>query len=168
MVEHLANSPRVVVLTEGLLVYLSESQVSQLARYLFSGVNVRAWITDLAGPQALWMMARAWGDLFRGARFQFGPANPKEFFAECGWRETEFRSSQEEAQRLGRAPNRGLMNRMVLSAAPARAREELRRLSGVSVLERIDAPVVGSRSAAYPNEDLSSHRGSLLRLAGRL
>jgi hypothetical protein len=50
----------------------------------------------------------------------------------------EHRSSQEEAQRLGRAPDRGFASKMALRAAPASVKEEIRRLSGVAVLARTE------------------------------
>ena len=136
VLEHADRADAALVLTEGLLVYLNEPTVAFLAAALRSSRSVHWWITDLAGPRALAMMASSWGTLLQGAQFQFAPADAAEFFGRQGWCEREFRSSQEEARRLGRAPEQGLLGKLALRAAPSRVREELRRLSGIAVLAR--------------------------------
>jgi methyltransferase (TIGR00027 family) len=136
VIEQVDRTSRAIVLSEGLLVYLSENQVAELARRLASATSMKCWITELAGPRALAMMASSWGEILQGAKFQFAPADPKAFFGRLGWTEVEFRSSQEEAQRLGRAPKGGFIAKAALLAAPVKVQEELRRLSGVAVLER--------------------------------
>jgi methyltransferase (TIGR00027 family) len=138
VLEHVDSTDVALVLTEGLLVYLNEPMVASMAGRLRATQSIRWWITDIAGPRALAMMASSWGNLLQGALFQFAPADAPAFFGRCGWRETEFRSSQEEAQRLGRAPDQGFASKMALRAAPASVKEEIRRLSGVAVLARTE------------------------------
>ena len=138
VLEHADCTDVALVLTEGLLVYLNEPTVVSLAEGLRATRSIQWWITDIAGPRALAMMASSWGKLLEGAEFQFAAADAPAFFARRGWRETEFRSSQEEAQRLGRAPEQGFVSKMALRAAPPRVREEIRRLSGISVLARTE------------------------------
>jgi hypothetical protein len=82
-------------------------------------------------------MANAWGALLAGAQLQFAPADSVQFFYRNGWCEWEYRSSQEEAQRLGRAPVPAGLASLVARFAPRKVKEELRRLSGVAVLKRI-------------------------------
>ena len=137
--EHAQGSRRTLVFTEGLLVYLSEPEVAQLATRLHSCASIEWWITDIAGPRALDMMQKAWGQLLANAEFQFAPPDAAQFFQRHGWHEHEFRSSQEEAQRLGRARERSGLARIVIRLAPAKVKEELRRLSGVAVLKRVKA-----------------------------
>jgi len=137
--EHAQGSRRTLVFTEGLLVYLSEPEVAQLAACLHSWASIEWWITDIAGPRALDMMQKAWGQLLANAEFQFAPPDAAQFFQRHGWHEHEFRSSQEEAQRLGRARGRSGLARIVIRLAPAKVKEELRRLSGVAVLKRVKA-----------------------------
>lgn len=125
-----------LVITEGLLVYFSESDVASLANRLSANGSIRWWITDIAGPRALMMMAKAWGSLLQGAAFRFGPSDPVAFFREHGWSEVEFRSSHVEAQRLGRMSRPRLLQRILLRAMSSRVREEVRRLAGVTLLKR--------------------------------
>ncbi len=138
VLEHADCTDVALVLTEGLLVYLNEPTVAFMAASMHATHSVNWWVTDIAGPRALAMMTKSWGSLLQGAQFQFAPADPTGFFNRCGWRETEFRSSQEEAQRLGRAPDQGFVSKMALRAAPASVKEEIRRLSGVAVLARTE------------------------------
>ena len=110
-----------------------------MAARLHSCASIEWWITDIAGPRALDMMQKAWGQLLAEAQFQFAPADAAQFFQRHGWHEHEFRSSQEEAQRLGRARGRSGLASLVVRLAPAKVKEELRRLSGVAVLKRVNA-----------------------------
>ena len=139
VLEHAHGGRRTLVFTEGLLVYLSEPAVAQLAALLHSCASIEWWITDIAGPRALDMMQKAWGQLLAEVKFQFAPTDAAQFFQRHGWHEHEFRSSQEEAQRLGRARGRSGLARIVIRLAPAKVKEELRRLSGVAVLKRVKA-----------------------------
>lgn len=125
-----------LVITEGLLVYFAVDEVVSMAQQLSAHPSIGWWITDVAGPRALVLMEKAWGSLLQGARFQFGPSDSVEFFAERGWMEREFRSSWAEAQRLGRAASPGVMRNLLLRVLPRKIREELHRLAGVTVLER--------------------------------
>jgi methyltransferase (TIGR00027 family) len=131
-----SGAGRVLVVTEGLLVYLSPAQVRVLARALLQQVSIRWWLTDLTGPRALEMLRREWGPRFPGARFQFGPADSADFFGRLGWREVSFRSMQEEDQRLNRATKAPLLSRLMLWLASDAFREEIRRLSVIALLER--------------------------------
>ena len=138
--EHCGGARRVLVVTEGLLVYLTPAQVAALAQDLHRQSSFMWWLTDLTGPRALEMLRRVWGPVLRGAAFQFGPIDSAEFFRQLGWRELLFRSSQVEARRLHRATSATLLSRLMLLFSTAALREEFRRLSGVALLARDAAP----------------------------
>jgi methyltransferase (TIGR00027 family) len=99
-----AEGARVVVVTEGLLAYLSESDVVALARSLHAASAVRAWILEAAMPEALRQAQRAWGAALRQGRaeMQFSPADGLDFYAPHGWQPRVTRSLLEEAERFGR------------------------------------------------------------------
>jgi methyltransferase (TIGR00027 family) len=134
--EHCGSARRALVVTEGLLVYLSAAEVSAIARTLERRGEITWWLTDLAGPRALEVLQRDWGPMLRGARFQFAPADSAAFFGALGWQETQFRSSREESRRLGRPMPLPLPARIALLFASAGFREEFRRLSGCALLTR--------------------------------
>lgn len=130
------QAQRALVVTEGLLVYLSPGQVSALARDLAAQAAFKWWLTDLTGPRALEMLRRVWGPRLRGAEFQFAPADSAGFFAPLGWREHLFRSSRDEAKRLNRSTPTPLLSRIMLKLSSDSFKEEFRRLSGVALLAR--------------------------------
>jgi methyltransferase (TIGR00027 family) len=140
VLEHCGGAQRVLVVTEGLLVYLTSAQVTALARDLHRQPSFMWWLTDLTGPRALEMLRRVWGPMLRGAAFQFAPGDSVEFFRQLGWRELLFRSSQAEARRLHRATSATLLSRLMLLFSTASIREEFRRLSGVALLAHDAVP----------------------------
>jgi methyltransferase (TIGR00027 family) len=133
-----ATAKRALIVTEGLLIYLTPDNVGALATALHAERSFRWWLTDLAHPRLLKMMSRSWGKSVAAgnAPFIFGPAEGPAFFAKFGWREAEFRLSLEEARRLKREmPGMGFW-RFIARFYPKRIREEMQRMSGILVLER--------------------------------
>lgn len=133
-----AESQRVLVVTEGLLIYLTADQVGALASDLHGAPSFRWWLIDLANPRLLEIMNRMWGKSVAegNAPFRFAPAEGTAFFRQFGWREAQFRSSMEEARRLGREMRMMWLWRALGRLSPAKRREELRRMSGIVLLER--------------------------------
>lgn len=127
-----------LVITEGLLVYLRPDDVAALARDLHAQAPLRWWLLDLVGPRILAMLQKQWGrELTAGnAPVVFGPAEGTAFFAPHGWREAEYRSLWDESLRLRRsvrfAPFWAFLGRF----SSRRRREEMRRMSGIALLER--------------------------------
>jgi methyltransferase (TIGR00027 family) len=127
----------ILVITEGLLIYLDPDDVAALARDLRDVAGAQWWLTDLASPRLLKMLAKRWQPMLKGgnAPFRFGPAEGTAFFAPCGWRETEFRGHWSESQRLNRsAPHAWLWN-LLLRLQPKSRRDTLHRMSGIVLLE---------------------------------
>src|SRR6185369_5812936 len=56
-----AGATQVLVLSEGLLVYLTPEQVASLAADLHAQPTFHEWLIDLASPQLLKRMAKTWG-----------------------------------------------------------------------------------------------------------
>ena len=132
------SATKVLILTEGLLIYLTEEQVADLARDLAAPASFRWWVIDIAGPELLKRLRRRWGRrLAEGnAPFRFGPAAGTGFFAPFGWREREFRSTWEESRRLRREmPLAWFWRLLGRFASPAR-RKEWPRFAGIVLLER--------------------------------
>jgi len=134
-----AHARKALILSEGILVYLTEEDVASLAAELYGQSAIGWWLTDIAGPKALPMMAKAWGELLAGAQYQFAPTNPVAFFGARGWQEVEFRSAHVEAHRLGRARGSGLLGRLLWGIVPVKMKTEIHRLAGVAIFRRMDA-----------------------------
>ena len=78
-----AEGRNALVVTEGLLVYLSEAQVGGLAADLAACSTIRSWVTDLMSPALMRIVQKDWGRTLReaGAPLQFAPEAGPAFFA---------------------------------------------------------------------------------------
>lgn len=135
-----ASSKRALVVTEGLLIYLTRDQVGALAADLHAQPSFRWWLFDLASPQLLKMMGRTWGKAASAgnAPFQFAPAEGTDFFRPFGWNTVEFRPTIEDAYRLRRTMRGAQFFRLLGLFASKKKREEWRRFSGAALLRRDD------------------------------
>jgi len=132
------DARKAMVITEGLLVYLTAEQVGALADDLHGPASFQSWVIDLASPQLLKWLKKRWGDTLEKGRapMQFAPAEGTAFFARHGWKEAEFRSTWEESKRLKREmPGAWLWN-LISRMQSEKRREEGRRMSGVVLFER--------------------------------
>lgn len=134
-----AQAKRALVITEGLLIYLTAEDVGALAADLHAVPSILTWIFDIAHPRLLVMMAKSWGkELQRGnAPFRFAPAEGTAFFRPFGWKEAEFRSSMEEARRLHREMRMMWLWRFLGKMSSKEKKEVFRRFSGVVRMERL-------------------------------
>jgi len=136
-----ARSKRVVVVSEGLLVYLSPVDVGSLATSLAEHPTFTYWLADINGAMAMKMMNRMWGKNIKAgqARFQFAPVEGTKFFEHYGWRETEYYSNWDEAKRLNRMLWWSRPFEIFMALLPKKRREVFRRMAGEVLLERICA-----------------------------
>ena len=133
-----ATAPRVLVVSEGLLIYLEPEQVASLATDLAVPASFRWWLIDLASPRLIKMMERSWGQAVAAgnAPFLFAPPQGTRFFEPHGWREAEYRSMWEESLRLKRTMPLAWLWNLVGKLYPKSKRDEFRRMSGIVLLER--------------------------------
>lgn len=99
-------SKRGLILSEGLLVYLSVAEVRELARDLAAPPAFQRWAIDLISPGLLKMLQKQIGSPLAqaGAPLKFGPAEGLEFFPPCGWKALDARSMFRTAANLKRLP----------------------------------------------------------------
>jgi methyltransferase (TIGR00027 family) len=133
-----AEFARAIVVTEGLLIYLTPDQVGELARDLSVPQSFRWWLIDLSSPRLLKIMQRSWGKSAQqgNASFKFGPAEGTAFFRPFGWREGSYRSSLEDARRLRREMRGMWLWRLISKLSSKKRQEEFRRMAGFVLLER--------------------------------
>ena len=101
-----ATSKRVLIISEGLLVYLSAEDVGVLATDLARQPTFRYWICDVVSPGLLEMLRREGGAALEraGAPFKFAPPEGPEVFRRYGWQPLLVRSTLKAASRAGRLP----------------------------------------------------------------
>jgi methyltransferase (TIGR00027 family) len=134
-----AASRRTLVVTEGLLIYLTPEQVAALATDLHTPAAFQWWLIDIAHPKLLEMMQKMWGKNVNAgnAPFQFAPAESTKFFEPYGWTEMEFRPQMDVARRLNRVMSMMWLWRLLGAFRSSKVREQYRRFSGTAVLERM-------------------------------
>jgi methyltransferase (TIGR00027 family) len=100
------ESRRVVLASEGLIIYLSADEVGALASDLASHPSFQRWIVDLASPGLLAMMQKQMAGPLNeaGVPFKFAPTEGPGFFARYGWRPLAVRSMLKTAAKLKRLP----------------------------------------------------------------
>jgi methyltransferase (TIGR00027 family) len=127
----------VLVVAEGLLVYLAPQEVGALAGDLHAA-GFAWWLIDLASPQLLKMLARSWGRKLEAgnAPFRFAPAEGTRFFTPHGWAEAEYRSMWVESLRLKRTMPMAWLWSLIAKLYSKKKREEFRRFSGIVLLQR--------------------------------
>ncbi len=101
-----ARATKVVVASEGLLIYFTAEEVASLSTDLAAQNRFRNWIIDLASPGQLRLMQRTTGKQLSeaGAAFKFGPPEGANFFASYGWEPKDVQGMLKTAAQFKRAP----------------------------------------------------------------
>ena len=134
-----AAGKRVLVATEGLLVYLEREQVGELAADLHEQPSFRYWLIDIVSPFILGMMQKTWGKQLDAAAapLRFGPDEGPRYYAPFGWRTAEARDTFGEAKKLRRLPAQMKFWSLLSFTTPKKVREQQQKgMSGVVLLER--------------------------------
>lgn len=134
-----ASAKTMLVITEGLLIYLEQSQVESLARAIHAMPSARWWLSDIASPMLLKVMEKSWKQALdkANAPFKFGPDDSAAFFKPLGWRELLYKSSMLEARRLKREMKWMWLYRLIGTfTMSAENRKKMERISGIILLER--------------------------------
>jgi methyltransferase (TIGR00027 family) len=125
---------RALVVSEGLLVYLDENEVTSLGQDLAAARSLQHWVVDLASPALLKMLAKKIGAPLdqAGAPLKFAPREGPEFFVQSGWKPVEIHSVMHSAAKLNRLP---FFLRLIAKISSP-AFQAKRPWSGVCLLER--------------------------------
>jgi methyltransferase (TIGR00027 family) len=126
---------KILVLTEGLLIYLEPIQVVALAKDLAEYPQFQHWILDMHSPGLLRLMQRTTGKQLSqvGAPFKFGPPEGPQFLEPCGWRTVDVQGLLKAAAHFKRPP----FGLRLLSLLPEKKGEQgSRPWSGVCLFER--------------------------------
>jgi methyltransferase (TIGR00027 family) len=101
------RAKRIVVVSEGLLIYFSPEEVGSLAQDLAGGLHFQSWLIDLASPGQLKLMQRTTGKELSeaGAAYKFGPPEGASFFKPYGWEPKDEQGFLKTAAEFHRAPS---------------------------------------------------------------
>jgi methyltransferase (TIGR00027 family) len=97
---------QVLVISEGLIVYLTAEEVGALAKDLSTPASFQRWLLDLASPALLKLMQKKMGKPLEqaDAPLKFAPEEGPDFFQPYGWRIIEAHSMFHTAGRMKRLP----------------------------------------------------------------
>jgi methyltransferase (TIGR00027 family) len=101
-----SKTNKALIVTEGLISYLSAEEVGVFARDLTAPESFQRWANDFGSPGLLKMVQKHVGDHLEnaGAPLKFGPPEGPGFFEPFGWKPIEVRSLLKTAARLKRLP----------------------------------------------------------------
>ncbi len=107
-----SRARKILVITEGLLIYLMPEKVAALTRDLAAPASFQRWIFDIASPGLLRMMQKQMGDKLEAAQapLKFAPPEGPPFFEQHGWRVLEVEPTLQAAARFRRV---GLLFRVI-------------------------------------------------------
>ena len=131
-------SKKVLVVTEGLLIYLTEQDNRALAEDLAAQPTFQLWLMDIYSGVALRLISKEWERKLSAAnaRMQFAPSRGTGFFRPSGWEELRFMSLLEEGVRVNRKPPGAPLWKLVLRLIPEKFRLITKRISGIALLHR--------------------------------
>jgi methyltransferase (TIGR00027 family) len=133
-----AQSGKVLVLTEGVVPYLSNDQVAALADDLRLQQNFRYWILDYFSPEvARYIRRGAIKRQMEKAPFRFDPGDWFGFFKDHGWAVHEIRYLGDESKKLGRAIPMPLWVKLLRALLPKSSERTFGRFSAYVLLEPI-------------------------------
>ncbi len=140
-----AAGHHVMVVTEGLLIYLSAGDVRTLTIDLRSERTFEWWLTDLASVGVIEFSKRGWQkQLGDNAVFQFAPREGPQFFTSLGWWLSEFRLTLKEARRLHREMRLAWLLRPLMALDLRRPQEKSKWRTGALLLQN---PVTAVRES---------------------
>ncbi len=133
-----AGAGKMLVITEGVIPYLTDEAVGELGDDLHKLAHAVYWIVDYFGPSWIKYQRRNMNRRMGNAPFRFAPADWFGFFAAHGWDLDVVRYIAEEAERLRRPVDMpfwmraGWMLRATFMSREDRA--NMRRLAGYALL----------------------------------
>ena len=98
------DAKNVLIITEGLTIYLSSDEVVELAHDLHGPTSFQHWVTDLVSPGLLRNAPAQLQPKFdqSGASVKFGPKEGPRFFVPHGWKPADVQGLLKTAARLNR------------------------------------------------------------------
>ncbi|HXL57156.1 MAG TPA: SAM-dependent methyltransferase [Chitinophagaceae bacterium] len=133
---HLArDNKKTLIISEGLIIYLTNEEVQSFAKDLSVPFNFHRWVVDLASPSLLSLLQKEMGSPLNkaDAPLKFAPEEGEEFFVKCGWKPVESFTLIKTAAKLNRLPDELLA---FASIPETKGTKRDMPWSGVCLLER--------------------------------
>ncbi len=129
------RAKKVLVVTEGLLGYLSEDEAGSLAVDLAHPASFQRWVLDIGSPALMRMIQKRLNPQLNkaGAPIKFGPQEGPDFFNRYGWNPTDVRSVFTIAAQFKRLP---LFLRLIAMVSDTEKFQAKRPWSGICLCEK--------------------------------
>ena len=138
-----AETQRALILTEGLIAYMTAADAASLSRDLFAVPSFQYWIQDYyQGVTRRWAPRRM-RRMLKRSPFKFEEADPLSHFQQQGWTILENRLATKEAERLHRPFPFVFPWTLIMLLIPERFRKRWRNVSGYVMFQK---PAAATRS----------------------
>ena len=129
------RAKKVLVVTEGLLGYLSEDEAGSLAVDLSHPASFQPWVLDIGSPALMRMIKKRLNPHLdkAGALIKFGPQEGPEFFTRYGWKPVDVRSVFTTAARFKRLP---FFLRLIAMVSDTEKFQAKRPWSGICLMKK--------------------------------
>ncbi len=131
---------KILVLTEGLVPYLTNEQTAELGNDLNTCPSIAFWIVEYFAPGVMEMIKRRGHGQMRNAPFQFSPDNWHDFFENLGWEEKAMRYFGIESIHLKRRSPLPLVVKVIQRLLPKKQKEKLLKFTGFGLLAKVKVP----------------------------
>lgn len=132
-----ASATRILVLTEGVVPYLTVNDAAALADDLAATPTIKYWIIDYFSADAMKMLSRSdTQKKLQNAPFQFFPTEWFEFFRSHGWKQKQMRYLAEEGYKLKRMLPLPWFYRVMIRFMSPERRQAGARFFGYALMER--------------------------------
>lgn len=125
----------ILVITEGVIPYLSEEQVTALGKDLINNSSIKFWIADYLHPRVYKIIKQKVSARLKNAPMQFFPPEYLKFFANLGWVPKELRYNYEVGLRAGRKVPLPLYGRIMMAIIP-QVKKVTQTMSGYVLYKR--------------------------------
>jgi len=130
-----SEAGKVLVITEGVIAYISANDAEALSQDLFEVPSFQYWIQDYRQGGIRWSPPKM-RRMLKDSPFKFKVADSLGFFARQGWRILENRLASDEAKRINRPFPVIFPWSLVMLAIPKDRRRRYRNASGYVLYER--------------------------------
>jgi methyltransferase (TIGR00027 family) len=131
------NAKKVLIITEGVIPYLSFEQVTELSKDLLAQTRFQFWITEYFHKKVYRYLKNTVRDLkMKNAPFRFYPDDWIGFFRNLGWTEMEFGFSGDIGVEFNRKPPMPKIAQLLYAFLPKRIKEEGRKMAGYVIFKK--------------------------------
>lgn len=138
-----ATSKCTLLVAEGLIPYLSNDEVTSLARDFCSIASFQHWILDFDNA-GIRRMPRAWAKKLKAAPFLFQVNDWFAFFERAGWRPRKVVTSADESERIHRPYPLSFPLGLIMRALPEALQRRILSASGAVSMQKCQA-MIGAR-----------------------